>query len=118
MKRLIIIVLVGLALFYSAPSLFHGRAFAFGGPFFYPMGLPPVFVSIVSILLVAVLLRWAFDGQKNSAQVSRDEEASPAALDNRDSEADVRALDQRASSLEKRLEALETILLERSRLKP
>ena len=78
------------------------------------MGLPSVFVTIVSVLLLAVLLRRAFGGRYHEPR--HPEQPAATAESELEIKQLVHDLGRTADNLEKRLESLETILLDRTRM--
>ena len=74
---------------------------------------PSILLWLLSILVVAVLLRWAFGGRRHEGHADRHQETSPES--NVDMEALARDLQYTARRLEERLDALETILLDRTK---
>ncbi|MCF6287278.1 MAG: hypothetical protein L3K26_19160 [Candidatus Hydrogenedentes bacterium] len=127
MKRLVIAVLAVLVLLFGMRTMF-GTA-RFGGAnviyslensFFVPLsfttGLPGPVLWIGSIVLVALLIRWIFGArrQTETGRCDRRDTPSPAPSDNTEVVELVHELHRTARNLEKRLESLETILLDRT----
>ncbi len=128
MKRLVIVVLAVLVLLFGMRTMFATARFgganviyslenSFIGPLSFTTGLPGPVVWLGSILLVALVIRWIF-GARCQAETGRHERRdtpSPAPSDNTEIVELVRELHRTARNLEKRLESLETILLDRTR---
>ena len=123
MKRLVNVIAVGIVALVGLSVLSQITAialpnFARGGQSIYWVAAAPrnpsVFVLLASIVVVALILRWAFGRSQHHTPVDvrKHSEATPESAN---VEQLVRDLDRTARNLEKRLESLETILLDRTR---
>jgi hypothetical protein len=112
-----IVALVGLSVLTQFAAIALPN-FARGGQGIYWVAAAPrnpsVFMLLASVVVVALILRWAFGRPQHNTPVEVGKHSEPTP-ESANVEQLVRDLDRTARNLEKRLESLETILLDRTR---